>query len=155
MIQRLRTMHLRTMVALAFVLPALIAAGLMARQRSLGHEELHAHHLTNFSAVIRKSDTLWQKHALQTVFYRDSAQPEALQVALHPMQGLNEPDLLLYWCTDQPQRNELSFRAQLIGPFIPDHTFRLMSKVVPSGYLVLFSLAHNRVIDWARVETLP
>ncbi len=154
MIQPLRTLHHRAVIALAFALPAIVVAGLGAR-RPVAPPPSHAMQLPSSAVVIRKSDTLWHKHVVETVFFADSRQPGEVEISLHPMQDLNEPDLLLYWCADQPQGDSLPTSAQLIGPFIADQPFVLPLRRVRAGYLVLFSLPHHSLIDSARVEALP
>ena len=47
--------------------------------------------------MVRESSTLWQKHSIQSRFYSKPDRPLDTYVVLLPAQGLNEPDLLLYW----------------------------------------------------------
>jgi hypothetical protein len=158
MIQPLRIAHRRVFVALALVLPAIILVGLGARpprQRLI----VPAAQLSN-SLLLRKSDTLWQKHALRSEFYRYSKTPDDIfvvlnPVALHPTPEAIEPDLLLYWSVDQPQGDSVPGRARLLGPFIAGRVVNLPMSIGGTGYLVLFSLPHHTVFDTAKVETLP
>jgi hypothetical protein len=92
---------------------------------------------------------------MQTEFYNDSNRLGDIQVALHPAQELNEPDLLLYWSVEQPTGDFLPATAQLLGPFAPGKAFTLPLNVDRAGYLVLFSLPHETVFDKAKVEKLP
>ena len=153
MIRPLRTAHRRAFVALAFVLPALLAAGLVAR-RPLRPSRLQVP-LPSSAYLVRKSDILWQTHTIQTTFYSDSNRPEDIQVSLHPAKELNEPDLLLYWSVEQPTRDSLPAAAQFLGPFAAGKTFGLPLSVNRTGYLVLFSLPHQSLVDTAKVEKLP
>ena len=158
MIQPLRTVHRRAFVALALVLPAILLLGLGARyprQRL----SLLATQLPNSTHLLRKSDTLWQKHAIQSEFYSDSDHPGDIYLVLNPVvlhtaQEPSEPDLLLYWSTDQPQGDSVPSPARLLGPFIAGKVFTLPMSLGRTGYLVLFSLPHHTVFDVARVETL-
>jgi hypothetical protein len=74
MIQPLRTVHRHVFVALAFVLPAVLVAGLGAR-----HAPLPSHipsiALPSSAYLVRKSGTLWQEHSIGTEFYRNSYRP--------------------------------------------------------------------------------
>ncbi len=76
-------------------------------------------------------------------------------VVLLPAEGLNEPDLLLYWATNAPQGNVLPEDAQLVGAFTTGKAFLLPLSGKGAGHLVLFSHAHQTVFDTARVEKLP
>jgi hypothetical protein len=103
--------------------------------------------------LVRESNGLWQKHAIQTKFYGKPTQD--VYVALQPVQDLNEPDLLLYWTANPPQGNALAGKAQLVGNYAAGKAFLLPLSEQRTGYLVLFSLAHQMVLDTARVERMP
>ena len=99
--------------------------------------------------MVRESNNLWQKHAIQIKFYRKSDPPQDIYLALQPAQDLSEPDLLLYWVS-APKGNVLPADAQLVGTFITDKTFRLPLSENHTSYLVLFRTAHQSVFG-----TLP
>ena len=154
MIQPLRTVHRFGFVALAFVLPAVIVAGLAARRPRLASGSPPAQ-LPASAQLVRKSGALWPKHAMRTEFYSDSDRPGEIDVVLIAAEELNEPDLLLYWSMDPPLGDSLPAGARLVGPFIAGKPFALPLSVSGSGYLVLFSLPHQTVFDTAKVESLP
>jgi len=154
MIQPLRTVHRRALVALALVLPAILLIGFGARRPRLG-PSARATEVQDSENVVRESSTLWQKHTIQSRFYRKPDRPLDRFVVLSPAEELNEPDLLLYWTTNSPQGNVLSGEAQLVSAFTAGKAFLLPLNQKRAGYLVLFSLAHQAVFDTARVETLP
>jgi len=105
--------------------------------------------------MVRESGNLWQKHSIQSRFYRKPERPLDTYVVLLPAQDLNEPDLLLYWATNSPQGNVLPGEAQLVGAFTAGKAFLLPLNEKRAGHLVLFSQAHQTVVDSARVEKLP
>jgi hypothetical protein len=152
MIQPLRTAHRQAFVALAFILPAVLVAGLGARREQHRADRPVSQLPTSFQ-LVKRSDNLWQKHALQAEFYRDSNRTGETDVILNSAGDWNEPDLLLYWSPEGPEGNSLPPKAQLIGPFVAGNVFRLPNS--DSGYLILLSLAHQTVFDIARVEKLP
>jgi len=154
MIQPLRAVHRRAFVALALVLPAILLIGLGARRPHLG-PSAHATDVPDTGNMVRESSTLWQKHSIQSRFYRKPDRPLDTYVVLLPAEELNEPDLLLYWATNVPQGNILPGEARLVGPFITGKAFLLPLNEKPAGHLVLFSPAHQTVFDIARVEKLP
>ena len=154
MIQPLRTVHHRAFVALALVLPAILLIGLGARRPRLG-PTAHATDVPDTGNMVRESSTLWQKHSIQSRFYRKPDHPLNTYVVLVPAVELNEPDLLLYWATNAPQGNVLPGEAQLVGAFATGKAFLLPLNGTRTGHLVLFSPAHQTVFDIARVEKLP
>lgn len=153
MIQPLRTVHRRAFVALAFVLPLVIVAGITSRHPPM--PSTAAAVLPSSVSLVRKSNNLWSKHAMPTLFYSDSSRQGNIDVAVSPPEELNEPDLLLYWSVDPPSGNSLPASARLVGHFIKGQRFVLPVSVERSGYLVLFSLPHQTVFDTAKVEKLP
>src|SRR5712692_8461565 len=154
MIQPLRAVHRRAFVALAFVLPAILLIGLGARHPRLG-PIVNATDVPGTRNVVKESSNLWQKHSIQSRFYRKPERPLDTYVVLLPAQELNEPDLLLYWATNSPQGNVLPGEAQLVGAFTAGKAFLLPLNEKSAGHLVLFSQAHQTVFDSARVEKLP
>ena len=154
MIQPLRAVHRRAWVALALVLPAIVLIGLGARHPRLTLNA-HAAGVPITAHVVRESSNLWQKHAIQSKFYGTSDRPQDIYVVLQPAEELNEPDLLLYWASDAPQGNALPGNAQLVGTFTTGKAYLLLLNEKPAGHLVLFSPAHQTVVDSARVERLP
>jgi len=154
MIQPLRAVHRRAFVALALVLPAILLIGLGAQRPRLG-PSAHATDGQDTENRVRESSSLWQKHSIQTRFYRKPDRPLDAYVVLSPAEELNEPDLLLYWATNSPQGSGLPGEAQLVSAFTPGKAFLLPLNQKRTGYLVLFSPAHQAVFDTARVETLP
>ena len=154
MIQPLRTVHHRAFVALALVLPAILLIGLGARRPGLG-PTAHPTDVPDKGNMVRESSTLWQKHSIQSRFYRKPDHPLDTYVVLVPAEELNEPDLLLYWATNSPQGNVLPVEAQLVSAFTTGRPLLLPLNKKRAGYLVLFSPAHQAVFDTARVETLP
>jgi len=101
MIQPLRTLHRRTFVALAFVLPMVIVTGLASRHPRLPSGSAPVQ-LPGSAHLVRESGTLWPKHAMRTEFYGDSSHPGEIDIVLIPAKELNEPDLLLYWSAGRP-----------------------------------------------------
>ena len=154
MIQPLRAVHRRAFVALALVLPAILLIGLGARRPRLG-PSAHATDAPDTGNMVREWGNLWQKHSIQSRFYRKPERPLDTYVVLLPAQELNEPDLLLYWATNSPQGNVLPGEAQLVGAFTAGKASLLPLNEKRAGHLVLFSQAHQTVFDSARVEKLP
>jgi hypothetical protein len=154
MIQPLRAVHRRAFVALAIVLPIILAVGLGARRPRL-HPRPLAAEVPASAHLLKTADTLWRRYAIQTAFYGDSNFPLQVYVVLKPMQELSEPDLLLYWTDNQVQGETLPARARLLGPFVSGTGFALPQNTGQTSHLVLYSLAHQVVVDAASLERLP
>lgn len=92
---------------------------------------------------------------MRSMFYSMPQRPQDIYIALRPTQELNEPDLLLYWSASTPQGSALPGGAQLVGEYTAGKAFLLPMGEKRSGYLVLFSLAHQLVVDTGTVEKLP
>jgi hypothetical protein len=154
MIQPLRGVHRRAFVVLALGLPAILAIGLGARRPKIG-PSAHAIDVRDMENIVMESSNLWQKHAIQSKFYRKSERPQDIYLVLQPAQDLNEPDLLLYWATNEPQGNILPADTQLMGAVTRAKAFLLPLNGKRAGHLILFSPAHQAVFDTAGVEKLP
>ena len=154
MIQPLRVVHRLAFVALALVLPTILLIGLGARRPGFA-PRAHPTDVPDTGNIVRESSNLWQKHAIQSKFYSRSDRPQDIYLVLQPAQELNEPDLLLYWVTNPTQANVLPAEARFMGTFRTGKAFLIPLNEEGTGYLVLFSSAHQSVFDTARVEKLP
>jgi len=149
MIQPLRTMHRRTFVGLAIVLPVILAVGLGARRPSAARDSKSG---VTFASLPKTSSGLWTKHTIQTQVY---AEKSDLYIILRPGQDLNEPDLLLYLSVIGTQGGNLPADAQLLGPVQSERPIRMPGGSDARGQLILYSLAHHEVVDTAALEKLP
>jgi len=149
MIRPLRTAHRLAFYGMAVLLPAVLIAGLTARPSS--HvSEVSASQRALSARLVRQSEGLWKKHPIRSEFYRDA---DKTSVLLVPKGSLNEPDVLVYWVVSPPTEQSLPDNAQLLGPFVPGHPVPVTAE--RDGYLILFSLPHNKILDVASVEKLP
>jgi hypothetical protein len=148
MIQPLRALHRRGFVALAVVLPAILAVGLGSRRSRTSASEAVVT-LPSSARLLKQSDRLWQKHVIQTEFY---AAANREYVVLKPERELNEPDMLLYWTEDEVRGAALPVHAHFLGTLPGREAFLLPQN---GGHLVLYSLAHQAAFDLAPVESLP
>src|ERR1041385_8948368 len=148
MIQPLRAVHRRAFVVLALMLPAILLIGLGARRPRRG-TSAHASDVPDSGNMVRELSTLWQKHSIQSRFYRKPDRPEDIYLVLQPEQELIEPDLLLYWVTNAPRADALPADAQFVSAFATGKAFLLPLDEKRAGHLVLFSRAHQSVFDTA------
>jgi len=154
MIQPLRAVHRLSFVALALVLTSILLVGLRARP-SRPLPGASATDLRDMGNLVSESSNLWQKHSIRSMFYSKPDRPLERYVVLLPAQGLNEPDLLLYWAAHAPEGNVLPGDAQLLGVYSTGRAFLLPLNGKRAGHLVLYSPAHQAVFDTGAVENLP
>ncbi len=145
MIQPLRVVHRGAFVGLAVVLPAILLIGLGARTSRPDQGVLIAD-VPATANVVRESSNLWQNHTIHSTFYSRSDRPQEIDVVLQSAQDLNAPDLLLYWADNAPQGNALPGEAKLVGAFRTGKAFLIPLNETSTGYLVLFSSAHQSCV---------
>jgi len=136
-------------MALVLVLPTVLVVGLMARRPlpRTGSKTDNA----EVQQPIRQSDRLWTKHAIHSVFLRDTSHPTTVQVALEPLDDLSAPDLLVYWSPRLSGSDKLVSDAVLLGPFTKGTSLQLRESDT-QGFLILYSVAHQSVVDTASLE---
>jgi hypothetical protein len=102
---------------------------------------------------IRQSDRLWAKYAIHSVFLRDKSDPTAVQVVLEPLDELSAPDLLVYWSPELSDKASLPTNAALMGAFENSKPLRLQEGNT-KGFLILYSLAQQLIVDVAPLENV-
>src|SRR5262249_21292532 len=143
--------HRRASMALAIVLPTVLVVGLMAR-RPLPRTSSKTDN-AEVPQPVRQSDRLWTKHAIHSVFLRNTSDPAMIQLRLEPPEDLSAPDLLVYWSPELSDVNQLPSQAVLLGT-LENSKSSQFRKVSPKGFLILYSLAHQSVVDTASLEGL-
>ena len=153
MIQPLRSVHRKAFILLAIALPAVFWAGLREREVPL-RQSSAMFAMPSYMYLLRQSDRLWDKHTIQSRFYGDSANADAIKVLFLPPQEMNDPDLLLYWTGGGRPSGGIS-QWKLLGKFTAGRAFELPLDARHGGHLALYSLAHREFVDSALVEKLP
>ena len=153
MIQPLRTAHRRMFLILAGALPLMLGVSLTARPHVPAP---NSHTLTRKQVArpLNQARAAWAKNTFDAKFYSEPGDPKRTRIVLTPRGGLEEPDLLLYWTPAVAADSTDLNTAHLLGAFRPADSYLL-----PAGTerlsLVLYSLAHREIVDYARVEGLP
>lgn len=151
MIQPLRTAHRSAFVALALLLPTILIVGLGARTTQKT--------VVQVAQPKNLAPTAWHNHTMRSEYGRDSNAPQNAYVILSPEREMNEPDLLVYWATEPVKGNSLPSQAELLGSFAAGKRLALPPKQNSGSLvlysLVLYSLAHRAVLDYATVERVP
>jgi hypothetical protein len=129
-----RSSHRHTFAVLAILVPAVLAMGVAARHPQppvspQAHEGLaRASAAGHFVLIIMHEG----RFAVRT--------PVAI------------PDPLLYWTPYVPPDEGLPPGAHFIGPWAREHVYEPPSQF---GYLILYSGAYGRIVDYVRVESQP
>jgi len=156
MIRPLRQRHLRVMFALGFLLPPLLAVGLVGRRpapASTGVPLVLSERASSFGPVLWSRADLWADPDSMTLLRRDASGRDALELRLS---RTAHPDLLVYWLPgNEPPPADLPPEAQWLGVVSPGRPL----PVPPawrgqSGRLLLYSLAHHQLISTSQVLTL-
>jgi hypothetical protein len=139
-------------MALALALPTVLAVGLMVR-RPLPRADSKTYN-SEARQPILKSDHLWTKHAIHSVFLTDTSDPTTVQVVLEPLDDLSVPDPLVYWSPEfSGSSDRLPTNAVLLGAFENGKPLRLR-KSNAKGFLILYSLAHQSIVDAGSLESV-
>ncbi len=149
MIQPLRTAHRRIFIVLAVLLPAIIVVGLSDRHALV---RANGPSISQRATRLSAASAVWEKNTVTTEFSSDPSNPDTVILFLKPGRELRDPDLLLYWTADAGAP-DLS-HAQLLGALVGDRAYSL-AREQHRGYLILYSLAHNAIVDGAKIERLP
>ena len=154
MIGPLRIAHRRTFQVLAIGLPILLAVSVLARHSRpiVALEYSPGSEFRQLSV----SPGNFHSHKLQL---RSFAKGESTDryLLVEPGADFAEPDVLVYWTTSEPRDQTLPSDAHLIGGIGSQFPSRLPDLVEANhqGYLVLFSSAHFRVVDWTPLRAQP
>jgi len=150
MIQPLRTVHRHVFIALAALLPIIVAAAL------IGRHQFPAPRPATFSIPqdairLKQASATWNKSSFDTEFYSEPKNPTEVLAALKTRRNLDSPDLLLYWSEADANSPNVN-AARLLGRFVAGKSYKLPA--TDGGTLVLYSLAHREIVDSARIEGL-
>jgi len=136
-------------MGLALVLPTVLVVGLMARRPLLRADSKT--HNSGARQPIWPSDHLWKNHVIHSVFLRNTSDPTSVQVVLEPLDDLSAPDPLIYWSRELSGGDQLPTNAVLLGALETGKPLRL-PETNTNGFLILYSLAHQSVVDTASLE---
>ena len=151
MIQPLRTVHRHAFIALAALLPIILAAALIARHR-IPAVRPAIFIIPQDAFRLSQASATWNKNSFDTEFYSEPKNPSGVLAVLKVRRNLDAPDLLLYW--SQSDANSAGLNdARLLGSFVAGKSYSLPAGT-GGGTLVLYSLAHRQIVDSARIEGL-
>jgi hypothetical protein len=151
MIQPLRTVHRHAFIALAALLPLILAAALIARHQSPTVRPT-IFSIPQDAIRLKRASATWSKQSFDTEFYSQPQNPSGVLVVLKPRRDFDAPDLLLYWSQDGTNSRDLN-ATRMLESFHAGKSYSLPTGT-DRGTLVLYSLAHREIIDSASVEGL-
>jgi len=149
MIQPLRNYHRFIFEVLGLLLPLIFLLGLAVRPSVT--KSVNAAALPGGQKISELTGA-WKHHSITSRLYTDGS---TVLLQIQPASNLNEPDLLLYWSTEPaPPTSDVLKNATLFGAFEANHLYQLPPDT-KRGSLLLYSLAHQRLVDSAALETRP
>ena len=151
MIQPLRTVHRQAFIALAALLPMIVAAALIARHQFPTLRPATSR-IPQDAIRLKQASATWTKNSFDTEFYSEAKNPSGVLAVLKTRRDLDAPDLLLYWSQSEANSSDLN-AARLLGSFVAGKSYSLPAGT-DGGTLVLYSLAHREIVDSARIEGL-
>ena len=96
MIQPLRTIHRHAFIALAALLPIILAAALIARHR-IPAVRPAIFSISQDAIRLKHASATWNNNSFDTEFYSEPKNPSGVLAVLKTRRNLDAPDLLLYW----------------------------------------------------------
>lgn len=145
MIHRLRRRHFRIWVGLAILVPALLVAGLLSREpvpASAVPATVSARPGVGGVAIWEANRKIAGSDVAMTLRRLSDG---SLFLDIHPTEPLKRPAVLAYWA--RFGANSVDDHARLLGGVAPSgvSTFPVHAGD-PPGTVVLYSLAHSRVL---------
>jgi len=152
MIQPLRTAHRSIFLALAALLPTLIAAGVSSRRARIANGMPP---MPSLSAVLADSGSIfWNNTRMAAQVYPDSANPDSARLLVNPSGEVRDPDLLIYGAGHDVSKEADLSDAHLLGSLSAGKSISV-SRAQQGRFLVMYSLAHRVVVDTAKIERSP
>ena len=159
MTRSLRQLHRRMILTVAIAVPAIVAAGIMARVPTPGASVLPMTRETPGEGIrtLFAADDLWRRTRISTRISILPGDPDQRWIELDPREEFAQPDLLLYWSASRPG-DRLAPASRLLGALrgrgarrfgVPDDVDLRV------GYLILYDLAHAEIFGIAEVPVQP
>lgn len=150
MILSLRQRHRRMFAVLGVFLPLLFVVGIAVR-RAVPQPEALPPELTSqtvtFTATDYERGDLFAKSQVQVRLWREQGSGR-LAVGFTAAKDFLKPDLMAFWSAGRPLANDTSPpNASLLGAFIGGPLALPAEASVQDGFLILFSLANQEVVD--------
>jgi hypothetical protein len=146
MIQPLRSVHRLIFATWILVLPAVFIGGLLSRHHwPIAASTPSKETIQGELLIPEKSETagdLRFEARLLTV----PSLPNARAIEIVSKASALSPDVLVYWSASRPGSN-LPASAQLLGPYHPQQQTRLPSEANGTGFVILYSLAQQRIVS--------
>ena len=153
MIRPLRRYHLCVFKVLGVVLPLLFVIGVARRRAIPQTENLPADmppRTVTFTPLDYQRADLFEKNKIQVRLWREKG-TEKLAAGFKAPKNFLKPDLLAYWSAARPADiSSLPKEATLLGAFVAGPLSLPPEASSTEGYLVLYSLANQEVVDVSR-----
>jgi hypothetical protein len=142
MIRPLRTCHRNGFLALAVLLPAVLAVGLRGRRKPV---LVPAQDSSAGFTVVSEETGHWRNYPISVRKISRGTTQSGMWLQLLPQKEIVVPDVLVYWSADPPA-GALPANALLLGSFDASASYSVPSGGA-TGYLILYSAAERNVLD--------
>jgi hypothetical protein len=143
MIRPLRSLHRIIFAAWILLLPAVLIGGLLSRHQwpaAVPLKETSQGELLIPETSGTAGDLRFEARLLTV-----PSDPNARAVEIISKASALSPDVLVYWSASRPGSN-LPASATLLGPYHPQQKNRLPGEANGTGFVVLYSLAQQRIL---------
>ena len=150
MILPLRQRHRRVFAVLGVLLPLAFVVGIAARRTVLQVASLPSELSSwtqTFTATDYERDDLFGKCPIRVRLWREQG-TRRFAVDFSAAKDFLKPDLLAYWSAGSPTRSDtLPSESRLLGAFVAGPLVLPAEASDTDGYLILFSLADQKIVD--------
>ena len=152
MIQPLRSAHRLIFGLWILLLPAVLIGGLLSRHQWPAAASTKG--TSQGELLIPEKSEKAGIPGFEARLLTLSSDPNARAVEIDSKTAAVSPDILVYWSPSRPESN-LPASAQLLGPYHPQQQTRLPSEANGAGFVVLYSLAQQRMLTWFALGIHP
>lgn len=151
MIRPLRSVHRLVFFAWILLLPAVFIGGLLSRHQwppDVANDRKEFRQGKLLTSEMRETAGNLRFEARVLTLPTD---PNARAVEIISETSLVSPDVLVYWSAPRPDSN-LPASAQLLGSYHPQQPYRLPNEAKGAGFVVLYSLAQQKILGYFSLE---
>lgn len=152
MIRPLRIRHRRIFTVLGVLLPVAFGLGIAARKPTPEMKSVQVGLIepTVDAILIQHFDDLFAKQPIRVMLLKENGNAGQLAIRCSAPGDFAKPDLLVYWSATSNITDTLPDDAVLLGAFTALRLKLPASASATAGFLILYSLADNEVVDVSR-----
>jgi hypothetical protein len=145
MIRPLRSAHRVVFCAWILLLPTVFIGGLLSRHQWPATASTHLKQTSQSELLISEKSETAGELKFEVRLLKVPTDPNMRAVEFLSETPVVAPDVLVYWSARRPESN-LPAYAQLLGTYHPHQQYRLPSAAKDTGFVVLYSLAQEKLL---------